>query len=215
MIKVIIADDQEIIREGIKYLIEQDPEIEVLGVAGNGSEALELCETIKPDVVLMDIVMPEVSGVESTLLIKEKYPDIKVIILTTFNHDENISKALENGADGYILKDIKPKELILAVKSAASGLRVLHKDAFPSIVKKVSDQRKMSLIQKDELTNLLTPREIEIINLVVDGKDNRDIANSLFISEGTVRNTISLILKKLNLRDRIQLAVYAVKNDIG
>ncbi|HEX9059160.1 MAG TPA: response regulator transcription factor [Clostridia bacterium] len=214
MIKVIIADDQEIIREGIKYIIEQDAEVEVVGLAANGEDALLLCDSLSPDVVLMDIIMPGCDGVEGTRLIKEKYPNTKVIILTTFNMDENMTKSLENGADGYILKDIKPSELILAVKSAAAGLRILHKDAYPSIVKKVCEHKKTSVIQKVESVNNLTAREIGIINMVVEGMENRDIANELFISEGTVRNTISGILKKLNLRDRIQLAVFAIKNDI-
>ncbi|NLD47714.1 MAG: response regulator transcription factor, partial [Clostridiaceae bacterium] len=130
MIKVVIVDDQVILRESLKFIVEQDSDIKVAGLGSNGMEALLLCDTHKPDVVLMDIMMPECNGVEGTKLIKEKYSSIKVIILTTFNDEENISQALKNGADGYMLKDMNPDELILAVKSAAKGLNIMHPSAF-------------------------------------------------------------------------------------
>lgn len=214
MIKVLITDDQLILKEGIKYILEHDSEISVVGFAENGKDALDMCDRHLPDVVLMDIVMPGVDGVEGTRLIKEKHSQIKVIILTTFNDDENITRALQNGADGYMLKDSKPEELILAIKAATKGIRIIHKNTLPSIVKRINSGSKISIMKKDNSSVKLTERELDIIRLVVEGKDNKEIAGELFISEGSARNAISRLLKKLELRDRIQLAVYAVKNDL-
>ncbi len=212
MIKVIIADDQKIIREGLKFIIEQDKDIEVLGFAGNGKEALEQCKTLVPDVVLMDIMMPDCNGVEGTKLIKEAMPSVKVIILTTFRDDENISAALKNGADGYVLKDIDTDELILTIKSVYKGLHVIHDNAFGVVKGKISESKTTEKVEKNTVP--LTPREIEIVRLIVYGKSNKEIAASLFLSEGSIRNVISSILMKLELKDRTQLAVYAVKNDL-
>lgn len=213
MIRVVIVEDQSIIQEGLKLLIETDPDIEVVGFADNGRRAFEQCEKLSPDLVLMDIVMPEYDGIEGTRLIKEKYPLIKVLVLTTFNEVGKISKAFEYGADGYILKEIKKEELILAIKSVAKELRVVHKDAYSALVRPNQFQN-VTIIEKSRLNVNLTEREIEIIRLIVDGKDNGEIAKTLCLSEGTTRNVISRILKKLELKDRIQLAVFAVKNDL-
>lgn len=212
MIKVIIADDQKIIREGLKFIIEQDKDIEVLGFAGNGKEAFEQCKTLVPDIVLMDIMMPDCNGVEGTRLIKEAMPSVKVIILTTFKDDENISAALKNGADGYVLKDIDTDELILTIKSVFKGLHVIHDNAFGVVKGKISDN--MTTVKPEKNTIPLTQREIEIVRLIVYGKSNKEIAASLFLSEGSVRNMVSSILMKLEFKDRTQLAVYAVKNDL-
>ena len=215
MIKVIIADDQLILRESLKFIIEQDNEIEVLGCAGNGYEALSLCEQLLPDIVLMDIMMPECNGIEGTRLIKEKFKDaIKIVVLTTFNNDENIVKSMNNGADGFILKDILPSELILAVKGAAHGFGIFHRSAVKTAVginKLERDTDKFS--EKNDVIDL-TDREKSIIRLIVDGKNNKEIALELCITEGTVKNVMTIILEKLKLRDRTQLAVYAIKNNL-
>lgn len=214
MIRVVLVDDQLIIREGIKIILEQDNDIRVVGCAENGKVALKLCEKLSPDVVLMDIVMPECDGVEGTRLIKSKFMKIKVVMLTTFNEDEKIMSALNYGADGYILKDIKPEDLILTVKSAAAGLSIMHKDTYNNIVKKVNSKNKISIIESNNMNVYLSKRELSIIELIVDGKGNSEIANTVHLTEGSVRNVISGILKKLNLKDRTQLGVFAVKNDL-
>lgn len=214
MIRVLIADDQTMIRNGIKFIIEQDKEIEVVGCASNGREACELCEKLRPDVVLMDIVMPVCDGIEGTRLIKEKCGGTKVLILTTFNEDENVSRALKNGADGFMLKDIETEELLLTLKSIAKGLRVIHEDAFDAVVKQLDSGKKHPEHRSVIPEGHLSEREKTIIQLIVFGKNNREIAGELFLSEGSVRNMISAVLSKLNLKDRTQLAVFAVKNNI-
>ncbi|MCX7710973.1 MAG: response regulator transcription factor [Clostridia bacterium] len=207
MIKVIIADDQPVIRDGLKFIVEQSNEIQVLGCAGHGLEALELCEKLNPDLVLMDIVMPICDGVEGTRLIKEKFENIKVMILTTFNDEDKVEQALKNGADGYILKAIESEELILTIKSVARGLQVIHKNAYNLVLKKLSSE-----IEAKDFG--LTERESEVIKLIVFGKSNKEIASKLYLTEGSVRNLISSILFKTKLKDRTQLAVFAVKNNI-
>ena len=212
-IRVLITDDQPVIRDGLKFIIEQDKEIKVVGCANNGIETLELCGTLKPDVVLMDIVMPVCDGVEGTRLIKEKFQNIKVIILTTFSDDDNISQALKNGADGYVLKDIESDELILTIKSIAKGLRVMHENAYNFVLNKLNTNGDLN--KEIGLKDYgLTERENEIIRLIVFGKSNKEIASSLYLTEGSIRNMISSVLSKLKLKDRTQLAVFAVKNNI-
>jgi DNA-binding NarL/FixJ family response regulator len=215
MIRIIIVDDQIILRESLKFIVEQDSEINVVALGGNGKEALALCDKHHPDVVLMDIMMPDCNGVEGTKLIKAKYNSIKVIILTTFNDEENISQALKNGADGYVLKDIKPDELIMAVKSSVKGLNVMHPSAFNTVANKMSPETVSTKTPNDKRANIeLTERELDVVRLIVDGKSNKEIASSLFITEGSVKNIITIILDKLKLKDRTQLAVFAVKNNI-
>lgn len=215
MIKVLIVDDQVILRESLKFIVEQDNQINVVGCAGNGMEAVELCEQFQPHLVLMDIMMPICNGVEGTRLIKEKFDHIKVIILTTFNDDENISKALENGADGYVLKDIKPDELIMAIKGTMKGLRVVHENIFSTVVEELNKARHQKKTEEKPSIHVdLNERDIEIIKLIAEGNTNKDIATKLFLTEGTVKNIITGILKLLNVQDRIQLVIYAVRNGI-
>lgn len=215
MIKVLIVDDQVILRESLKFIVEQDAEINVVGLAGNGKEALDLCKELVPDVVLMDIMMPICNGVEGTKLIKSQFRSIRVIILTTFNDDENISMAIKNGADGYVLKDIKPDELILAVKSVAKGFSIMHHTAMDTVAKQIDYESDATHHRQElKLDVNLTERELSIIELIVDGKSNKEIAAKIFITEGSVKNIITNILEKLNLKDRTQLAVFAVKNNI-
>lgn len=214
MLRVVIADDQAIIRDGIKLIIEQDMEIKVVGSAVNGIEAFELCGRLLPDLVLMDIVMPLHDGIEGTKLIKEKYKQVKVVILTTYAEEEKISDALQNGADGYVFKDMESDELILSIKSIAKGLKVIHENAYCTVLKQMSNSHNIRDNQENILDHNLTERELEIIKLIVYGKSYKEISSSLFLSEGSVRNAVSTILTKLNLKDRVQLAVFAVKNNI-
>ncbi len=214
MIKVVLADDQSILREGIKKILEQDKDIKVVGCAKNGKEAFKLCQQFMPHVVLMDIEMPICDGVEGTKLIKTMSSNIKVVMLTVFNDDERIQSALNYGADGYLLKDIDEEELILSVKGVAAGLGIMHRDTYNNVVKKINSYSKISIIENNGLNVFLSEREKSIIKLIVDGKSTNEIAKILHLSEGSIRNAISGILKKLDLKDRTQLGIFAVKNDI-
>ena len=204
-----IADDNKIIREGLKFIIEQDEEIKVIGLASNGNEALQLCEKNNADLILLDIVMPELDGIAAAKILKEKYQNIKIIILTTFNEEELVTEALKNGADGYILKDIDSKELIYVIKNTLKGLKIFHNDVFEKIVKKIDIQKKT-----DKLKLNLSEKELEIVKLIVYGKSNKEIASDLNLNEGTIKNIVSSILSKLNLDSRTQLAVFAVNNNL-
>lgn len=211
MIKVIIAEDMDILRESLKYMIESENDMEVVGLAHNGKEAFELCGKHKADVVLMDIKMPCCDGLEATRLIKSSFPDTKVLILTTFEDEESISMAIKCGADGYITKDILPKQLQQSIKSIMMGLSVVKRNIMNSVVTHhdVSNQNDIS----PEALNLKDKEKI-LIRLVVEGKSYKEMGKEICLSEGYVRNMVSEILIKLNMKDRIQLAVFAVKNKI-
>ncbi|HEX2944348.1 MAG TPA: response regulator transcription factor [Clostridia bacterium] len=215
MIRVVIADDQAVIREGLKFILEQNKDIKVVGCVGNGNEAYAMCTEYKPDVILMDVVMPVCDGVEGTRLIKGSDIGTKVLILTTFNDDEKIAEALKNGADGYVLKDIDSDELILTIKSIYKGLRVMHEDAYSHVIRQLrTSSAAVNIEPEDSRDPGLTDREIEIIKMIVFGKSNREIAASLYMTEGSIRNLISSILLKVNLKSRTQLAVFAVRHNI-
>ncbi len=211
MIKVLIVDDEKILRESLKHIIEQDPEIQVIGCAKNGAEAARICSETPPDLVLMDLFMPECDGATGTELIKTQNDAIKVLMLTTYYGDENISQAIRNGADGYILKDIEPEQLILAMKSVSKGMGVFH----PPVIKNLQNKIENEETANTKLSDVkLTDRERSILELIVEGKDNKEISEVLFLSEGTVANIISNMLKSLNFKNRINLAVFAVKNKL-
>ena len=215
MIRVVIADDIALFRNGIKTLIEQDEEISVIGCACNGKEVVEICEKYAPDVVLMDIKMPEMTGIEATRLIKKKNNMIKILILTTFYENEDISNAFKFGADGYVLKDLEQSELIMVVKNITNGLNVFQSNVFDNVRKQYHSQKVSEyFVQEPQNKFGLKERELEIIQLIIEGKKNRDIAQKTFITEGSVKNIISRILKKLDLEDRTQLAIFAVKNHL-
>ncbi len=218
MIRVLVVDDVAILRNSIKFMLEVSKEIEVVGTASNGREAFEKCSELLPDIVLMDLKMPGVDGVEATEIIKEKYPQIKVMILTTFKEEEDIQAAIGSGADGYILKDIEPEELTAAIKNAYKGFYTVHKDVFESIARKSKKsepetQHIQGLFDKSGKP-LLSLQDIEIIRHLVNGKSYKEISKIMFISEGHIRNQISKILRKLDLTDRMQLSLFAVKNKI-
>ncbi len=204
-IRVIIADDSDFVRDGMKIILEVDNDFEVLGCASNGREAVQLAEETHPDVILMDIQMPEMDGIEATKLIVEKELG-KVLILTTFDDDQLVQKALQNGAKGYLIKNHTPEHLKQMIKSVHQGTGVMEEKILESLAKG-------SLAGGRELGGGFDPsgyseRELEIIQAVADGLSNKEIAARLYISEGTVKNYITTILSKENLSHRTALAVY-------
>ncbi|MBR3508821.1 MAG: response regulator transcription factor [Lachnospiraceae bacterium] len=204
-IKVVIADDSDFVRDGMKIILEVDDDFEVLGCAANGREAVRLAEEKHPDVILMDIQMPEMDGIEATKQIVEKNLG-KVLILTTFDDDVLVQKALQNGAKGYLIKNHTPEHLKQMIKSVHQGTGVMEEKILESLAKG-------SLAGRRELGNGFDPsgyseRELEIIQAVADGLSNKEIAARLYISEGTVKNYITTILSKENLSHRTALAVY-------
>ncbi|HOO73957.1 MAG TPA: response regulator transcription factor [Tepiditoga sp.] len=210
MIKVMIVDDQALIREGISMLLSFSEDIKIISEASNGREAIEKIEKEKPDVVLMDIRMPVMDGVEATEKIKKMHPEVKVIILTTFKEDEYIFYALKNGANGYILKDVKSEEIIKAIRAVYTGNVLLQSEIANKVVDILNNFQTKSEkeIEIKGPYEALTHRESEIALLVVEGKSNKEIAEKLFITEGTVKNHISNVLSKLQVRDRTQLVLY-------
>lgn len=216
-IKVLIADDIMILRQGLKAVLEQDAELEVVALAENGKEAFEKCKVFVPDVVLMDMRMPDYDGAFGIRAIKEQLPDIKVMVLTTFDDEETIEKALASGADGYILKEMEDAKVIASVKSVYAGMSIFGDGVF-RVMRKQMEQKdntgnKRGLPSQNEEIGL-TDRERDVIRLVAGGYDNKEIAAELFLAEGTVRNQISRLLEKLELKDRTQLAVFAVKRGL-
>lgn len=213
MIKILIADDQELIRQSLQIILDSEPDFEVTDTAANGVEVIRCIRKERPDVILMDIRMPEMDGVVCTQIIKENYPDIKIIILTTFDDDEYVFNALKYGASGYLLKGISMKELTGAIYKVYQGTAMINEDIASKVVRLFSRMAQSNMtIQVDEQQSRdLKNSEWQIIVQVGSGLSNREIAAKLNLSEGTVRNGLSTILSKLNLRDRTQLAIWAVQ----
>ncbi len=213
MIRILIADDQELIRQSLQIILGNEKEFEVIDAVSNGLEVIRSVRKKKPDVILMDIRMPEMDGVVCTQIIKENYPDIKIIILTTFDDDEYVFNALKYGASGYLLKGISMTELSDAIRKVHQGSAMINGDITSKVVKLFSKMAQSNLtIQVDEQqTADLKESEWQMISLVGSGLSNKEIAAKMKLSEGTVRNGLSIILSKLGLRDRTQLAIWAVQ----
>ncbi len=213
MIKILIADDQELIRDSLRIVLAAKPDFSV-DTAANGIEVVRAVRRDKPDVILMDIRMPEMDGVQCTQIIKENYPEIKIIILTTFDDDEYIYNALKHGASGYLLKGISADGLIEAIYKVYHGNAMINEDIAGKVVKMFSQMARenASVIAVDEeYINEITDSEWKVIGLVSKGLSNKEIAAELFLTEGSVRNYLSSVLKKLDLRDRTQLAIWSVQ----
>lgn len=206
-IRVLIADDIMILRQGLKAVLEQDEELEVVALAENGRQAYEKCAVFQPDVVIMDMRMPDYDGSFGIRSIKEKYKNIRVLVLTTFDDDETIKKAVESGADGYILKELPDDKVIASVKSVYFGMSVFGNGIF-QVMRGQMEQVQPSL-EFD-----FSERELEVLRLVARGYDNKEIASVLILAEGTVRNLISRLLEKTGRKDRTQLAIFAVKRGL-
>ena len=215
MIKVMCVDDQVLLREALIFMLSKDPEIEAIDGGSDGYEAIDNCTKYRPDVILMDIRMPNLDGVKATERIKNLFPSTKVMILTTFEDRASIFKAIEYKADGYMVKDSKPEELILSVKGVCNNLFVMHS----TVVSVVQDEITNNTSKAREATTTLsdyglTAMELEIIRLMVDGKNNKEIAAALNFTEGTIKNKVSRMLGKLDLKDRTQMVVFAIKHSI-
>ena len=216
MIKVLIADDQALIRESLQIVLSAHHDIEVVAAVGDGLEVLEVLKSCRPDVILMDIRMPKMDGVLCTKQVKEQYPDIKIIILTTFDDDDFIFSALKYGASGYMLKGVSTDELHQAIITVSSGGAMINPDIATKVFKIFSRMAQSNFAIQVEENNVddLSKVEWRIIQQIGFGLSNKEIASKLFLSEGTVRNYLSNILSKLSLRDRTQLAIWAVQTGV-
>lgn len=210
MVKIMIADDQQLIRESLKIILDSDPDFEVVKVVGSGQEVLDALKTESIDIILMDVRMPNMSGVDCTRIVKKEYPNIKVIILTTFDDDEYIYDALKYGASGYLLKGCSLEELSTAIHNVLSGGACFN----PNVAGKVAQffsqmansNSEFSFEHEEDFD--LSDTECKIIAQIGHGYSNKEIAQKLGFSEGTIRNYLSVILDKLDLRDRTQLAIW-------
>lgn len=217
MINVLIVDDDPFIRQSLQVLLGMDLDIEVTGAASEGNEALELLQKgLMVDVVLMDIRMPGCDGVEGTGKIKKAFPQISVLMLTTFDDDEYIIEALRNGASGYLLKNIPPDRIIQGIKTVHEGNMLIHPDIARKLATFLQPAARQESPQGQPLESFgLTKAELTIVASIAEGHTNKEIAGQLFLSEGTVKNYITDILSKLELRDRTQIAIFYLKNGWG
>jgi len=218
--KIVIIDDHQLFREGVKRILDFEPSFEVVAEGDDGNEAIELVEQYQPDVIIMDINMPTTNGVEATGQLIQKYPEAKVIILSIHDDENYVTHALRTGATGYLLKEMDADALIEAVKVVADGGSYLHPRVTHNLVKEYrrlsadenGSDKYISKVEIRRPLHLLTRRECEVLQLLADGKSNRGIGEALFISEKTVKNHVSNILQKMNVNDRTQAVVVAIKN---
>jgi NarL family two-component system response regulator LiaR len=215
-IRVLIVDDHQVVRRGLRTFLELQDDLEVVGEAGDGLQGVELAARLQPDVVLMDIVMPRMDGIEATRRIKERAAGAGVIALTSFAGDDQVLPALEAGASSYLLKDVSPEDLVDAIRAVHRGEPRLHPDALRKVMEAAMEPR------SDEVRppassppDDLTERELEVVALVAQGMSNREIAERFVISEKTVKTHIGHILAKLGLKDRTQLAIHAIRHGLA
>ncbi|WP_353418984.1 response regulator transcription factor [Staphylococcus warneri] len=206
MKKIILVDDHHIVRQGLEFLLSTVEDIEVVQGFAEGKLFLDYLENNEqPDIVLLDLVMPDMNGIEITEYLKNNYPNIKILVLTSYVDDEHVISALEKGADGYEMKDVEPQKLIETIHNVLDGKRIIHPYA-----KHVLD----SMSSKPHFTNKLSKRETEVLKEMVKGKTNKEIANTLFVSEKTIKTHVSHIFSKLQVSDRTQAAIYAMENKL-
>jgi NarL family two-component system response regulator LiaR len=207
--RVLIVDDHGVVREGLRAYLELEPDIQVVGEAKDGLEAVRRAAELQPDVVLMDLVMPNMDGVDATSRIKQQQPATHVIILTSFLDDERVVPAIRAGATSYLLKDVAATDLARAIRGARAGQAQLHPEVARRLMQQVTSPR------KPDAGAQLTDREREVLRLLADGRSNKEIARSLVVSERTVKGHVSNILGKLGLQDRTQAALFAVRNGLS
>jgi DNA-binding NarL/FixJ family response regulator len=210
--KIIICDDQAVVRDGLEMLLTLEKDIQVIGTAQDGAEAVELVSKNQPDLVLMDLKMPGVNGIEATRQIRAKFPEVKILVLTTYDDDEWVFDAIRAGASGYLLKDTPREKVVEAIRGTLEGKSFVD----PAVAGKLMGQVARGQTQPSSLlTDKLTERETDVLRLLAKGLNNTEIAGQLHLSEGTVRNHISAILDKLGVSDRTQAAVIAIQHGLG
>lgn len=208
MIRVLICDDQDLVCEGLRAILGADRELSVVGIAHDGAEALDMIPSCNPDVVLMDLKMPVMNGVHATRLVRRNFPDIRVLVLTTYDADEWVFDAIRSGAQGYLLKDTPRDRLVAAIKEAAAGKTPVDSDVAGKVFAGLTGQARAP---DTTMTACLSEREREVLRLLGKGLSNAEIAGRIFLSEGTVRNYVSSIFEKLGLEDRTQAAIFAIR----
>ena len=217
-IGVLLVDDHAVVRQGLRMFIEMQPDMLIVGEGANGVEAVELAARLKPDVILLDLLMPEMDGIEATRRILKDNPRSHVLILTSFGDDEKVFPAIRAGAQGYLLKDIQPRDLVQAIRETHLGKAQLHPEVARKLMKVVSGdvplQKPSSASLPKELQEL-TEREREVLELIAGGLTNREIAEKMVISEKTVKTHVSNLLDKLDLEDRTRAAIWALKHGLG
>jgi NarL family two-component system response regulator LiaR len=209
-IKVLLVDDHAVVREGLRTYLDLEDRLAIVGEAANGREAVDKVRALRPDVVLMDLLMPEMDGITATKAIKEVAPEVKIIVLTSFQDDEHILPAIEAGATGYLLKDVSAPELVKAIEGAFQGQAQLHPEVARKLMEQVRQPRRRQEPGED-----LTPRERDVLGLIASGMSNKEIARELVMTERTVKGHVSNILGKLGLQDRTQAALYAVRHGLA
>jgi DNA-binding NarL/FixJ family response regulator len=209
MIRVLIADDHHVVRRGLLFFLKTQKDMDVVGEATNGKEAVELTAKLKPDVVLMDLIMPIMDGIQATKKIKAQHPQTQVLMLTSFSDRDHVIPAIEAGAAGYQLKDIEPDDLVESIRKLMRGENTLHPQATSQLMK-VREPH----VEPPHKLYPLTPREQDVLSELTKGKSNKEIASSLFVTEKTVKTHISNIFSKLLVQDRTQAALYAVKHGL-
>ena len=207
-ISVVIVDDHALVRQGLRTFLDLDDEIQVIGEAANGVEAVERADQLRPDIVLMDLVMPEMDGIEATKRIRSICPDTQVTVLTSFTEDEKLFPSIKAGAIGYLLKNVSPGDLVNAIKAAHRGEAQLNPQIARRLMEEVSN--KPSTLSEEELTR----REMDVLRLIAQGRNNRDISEELVLSEKTVKTHVSNILSKLHVVGRTQAAIYAINQGL-
>jgi len=214
-VRVIIVDDQALVRAGFRMILEAEPDIDVVGEAADGGEAIEECRRLRPDVVLMDVRMPEMDGIEATRrLLEHDDADTKVVMLTTFDMDEYVYDTLRVGASGFLLKDVPPEQLVAGIRSVASGDALLAPSVTRRVIEEFVSRPPASVRALPEQLEELTARELEVLKLVARGLSNAEIAKTLFVSETTVKTHVAHVLMKLDLRDRVQAVVLAYESGL-
>lgn len=210
MTSILLAEDQSLVRQGLKMMIEMDPDFKVTGEAENGAEALELCRRQLFDLAILDIRMPVMNGLEASRVLRREHPDLKILILTTFNDESYALEAMKNHVNGYLLKDGEIEELLQSIHHCLEGGLIIEGQVAAKIMPSLIRGKE----EVNEVDESITEREKRLLTLIAQGKNNQEIAEELFLSVGTVKNHITVILDKLELRDRTQLAIYALRHDL-